>query len=132
VTVQHDLERAIAMAEVMKGSYMLFSTDSEDEKAKQVFKQMAEDMERHVMILKSRLQYLAQYNLLNRQQGGPNGQGEGSQGRGNGQGQGNGQGNGQANGQGSGQGQNGQQRGGRDQRQNQTGQSGGGGQGCGQ
>lgn len=112
MTVQHDLERAIAMAEVMKGSYLLFSTDSEDERAKQVFKQMAEDMERHVMILKSRLQYLAQYNLLNRQQGG---QGDGArEQRGGAQAQGDAQGGGQ----GAGQGQNGQQqRGGRDPRQ---------------
>jgi len=67
MTVRGDLEKAIAMAEASKGSYLLFATDSEDEKAKGVFQDMAEDMERHVTILKSRQQYLDQYNQLNEQ-----------------------------------------------------------------
>jgi rubrerythrin len=65
MTVYGDLERAIAMAEASKGSYLLFATDSEDDKAKQVFQDMAEDMERHVTILKSRQDYLEQNNQLN-------------------------------------------------------------------
>lgn len=65
MTVYGDLDRAIAMAEASKGSYMLFATESEDEKAKQVFQDMAQDMERHVTILKSRQDYLEQHNQLN-------------------------------------------------------------------
>ncbi|HYG57321.1 MAG TPA: DUF1657 domain-containing protein [Symbiobacteriaceae bacterium] len=60
MTVRSDLERSIAMAEANKGSYLLFATESEDEKAKTVFQDMAEDMERHVQILKSRVDYLDQ------------------------------------------------------------------------
>lgn len=65
MTVRQDLERSIAMAEASKGSYMLFATESDDQKAKQVFQDMASDMERHVTILKSRVDYLDQYNQLN-------------------------------------------------------------------
>lgn len=65
MTVRNDLERAIAMANASKGSYMLFATESEDDKAKQVFQDMAEDMDRHVQILESRRDYLDQYNQLN-------------------------------------------------------------------
>lgn len=65
MTVHNDIERALAMAEAAKGNYLLFAIDSEDDKAEQVFKEMAEDMERHVKILESRLDYLSQHNPLN-------------------------------------------------------------------
>lgn len=65
MTVQRDLERAIAMAEAARGNYLLFASDSEDEKAQQVFTDMAEDMKRHVMILESRQEYLEKHNALN-------------------------------------------------------------------
>lgn len=69
MTVHADLERAIAVAESAKGNYLLFAVDSEDEKATQVFKDMAEDMERHVKILESRRDYLQK----NGNSGGKNG-----------------------------------------------------------
>lgn len=53
------------MAEASKGQYKLFATESEDERAKSVFEDMAEDMERHVAILESRLEYLDKHNSLN-------------------------------------------------------------------
>ncbi|HWI64102.1 MAG TPA: DUF1657 domain-containing protein [Symbiobacteriaceae bacterium] len=65
MTVYANLERALAMAEASKGSYLLFATDSEDDKAKQVFQDMASDMERHSKILQSRIDYLEQNNQLN-------------------------------------------------------------------
>lgn len=65
MTVKGDLERAIAMAEASKGNYLLFATESEDQKAKQVFDDMAQDMDRHVKILESRKDYLNQHNKLN-------------------------------------------------------------------
>jgi rubrerythrin len=65
MTVRNELDRAIAMAEASKGSYLLFAVDSEDQKATQVFQDMAGDMDRHVQILKSRRDYLDQYNPLN-------------------------------------------------------------------
>lgn len=64
MTVHSDLQRAIAMAEASKGQYLLFATDSEDEKATTVFQDMAADMERHVKILESRRDYLEQHNNL--------------------------------------------------------------------
>jgi uncharacterized membrane protein len=66
MTVSNDLERAIAMATAAKGNYLLFATESEDQKATEVFQQMAEDMDRHVTILESRLDYLNQHNSLNK------------------------------------------------------------------
>jgi len=65
LTVKTDLEHAIARAEASKGEYLLFGADSEDQTAQKVFRDMAEDMERHVKILESRLQYLGQHNKLN-------------------------------------------------------------------
>jgi len=76
MTVHNDLERAIAMAEAAKGSYMLFSTESEDVEATKVFKEMAEDMHRHVTILESRLDYVNEHNKLNAGEDGRKGQDE--------------------------------------------------------
>lgn len=53
------------MAEASKGSYLLYAVESEDQKAKQVFQDMATDMDRHVKILQSRMDYLDQNNQLN-------------------------------------------------------------------
>ncbi|MFZ5816636.1 MAG: DUF1657 domain-containing protein [Bacillota bacterium] len=103
MTVQTDLQRAIAMAEAAKGNYLLFATDSEDQKATQVFRQMAEDMQRHVTILESRLNYLSQNNPLNKQgQGEAQGQ-QGGQAQGQQRSQEQGQQGGQMQGQGQGQ-----------------------------
>ena len=65
MTVRSDLDRAIAMAEAAKGNYLLFASDSQDEMAQEVFTDMAEDMERHAMILRSRIEYLDEHNQLN-------------------------------------------------------------------
>jgi len=65
MTVYANLERALAMVEASKGNYLLFATDSEDDKARQVFQDMASDMERHAKILQSRIDYLEQNNQLN-------------------------------------------------------------------
>lgn len=73
MTVVREIERAIAMAEASKGSYLLFATDSEDQQANRVFQDMAQDMERHVQILESRREYLTKHNSLYANQG--NGQG---------------------------------------------------------
>jgi rubrerythrin len=69
MTVRADLERAMAMAESAKGNYLLFAVESDDEKAKQVFTEMAEDMKRHAAILASRQEYLNQHNKLNEAMG---------------------------------------------------------------
>jgi rubrerythrin len=78
MTIRQDLDKQIAMAEASKGSYMLFAVGSEDEKARQVFSDMAADMERHVKILQSRADYLDQYNPLNADGGGDEDEGNGN------------------------------------------------------
>lgn len=65
MTVLNDLEKAIAMAESIRGSYLIFAAETEEEKARKVFKEMAEDMKRHIMILESRKEYLEKHNPLN-------------------------------------------------------------------
>ncbi|HEY3368466.1 MAG TPA: DUF1657 domain-containing protein [Symbiobacteriaceae bacterium] len=83
MTVKADLDRAIAMAEASKGNYLLFSTESEDKKATQVFQDMAQDMERHVKILESRVDYLTQHNQLNASDSSGGGGGQSGSGSGN-------------------------------------------------
>ena len=69
MTVVREIEKAIAMAEASKGNYLLFASDSEDQQATRVFRDMAQDMERHVQILESRKEYLTKHNTLNAAQG---------------------------------------------------------------
>lgn len=69
MTVVREIEKAIAMAEASKGNYLLFASDSEDQQATRVFRDMAQDMERHVQILESRREYLTKHNNLNAAQG---------------------------------------------------------------
>lgn len=68
VTVQQDLQKAVASAQSALGTYEMFSESTQDQSAKTMFKQMAQDAQRHVQILQSRLQYLNQNNQLNHQQ----------------------------------------------------------------
>jgi rubrerythrin len=58
MTVQREIERARAIAEAARGNYLLFAEQTEDETARRVYREMAEDMERHTRILESRLDYL--------------------------------------------------------------------------
>lgn len=60
MTVQREIERAKAIAEAARGNYLLFSEQTEEKKARAVYREMAEDMERHTRILESRLEYLQQ------------------------------------------------------------------------
>ena len=65
MTVQSDLKKAIAAAESAKGSYATFAKATEDQMAKAMFLQMADDMDRHIQQLNSRLNYLRQNNPMN-------------------------------------------------------------------
>lgn len=66
MTVQADLEKAVAAAQSALGTYEAFSTSTLDETAKQMFTDMASDMERHVGQLKGRLNYVTQNNNMNK------------------------------------------------------------------
>lgn len=68
MTVQQDLEKAVAAAQSALGTYSVFSTSTQDQSAKQMFKDMSKDMQRHVDMLNSRLTYVTQNNDLNPKQ----------------------------------------------------------------
>jgi len=67
MTVQKDLQKAVAAAESAKGTYATFEQSTDDQTAKQMFSQMTQDMDRHISQLNSRLAIAAQ-NQLNNQQ----------------------------------------------------------------
>lgn len=68
MTVQQDMQKAVASAEAAQGSYMVFANSTQDQSAKQMFQSMSDDMGRHIGQLKDRLTYLNQENTLNQQQ----------------------------------------------------------------
>lgn len=70
MTVQSDLQKAIAAAEAQKGTYAMFAESTDDQMAKAMFRQMAEDMDNHVKQLQGRLNYLNQVNPMNTSQSG--------------------------------------------------------------
>lgn len=68
MTVQQDMQKAVAAAESAQGSYLMFSNSTQDQSAKQMFQSMADDTQRHIDQLKGRLNYLNQSNPMNQQQ----------------------------------------------------------------
>ncbi len=66
MTVQADLAKAVAAAQSALGTYESFSASTLDETAKQMFKDMSSDMERHVGQLRGRLNYVTQNNTMNK------------------------------------------------------------------
>lgn len=55
MTVQKDLEKALAAAEAAKGSYATFAVSTDDQMAQQMFTQMSQDMEQHISTIEDRL-----------------------------------------------------------------------------
>ena len=68
MTVQSDLQKAIASCEAAKGSYAMMAQSTEDKTAKQVYNQMKSDIDVHLQFLNSRLGYLNDSNQLNSKQ----------------------------------------------------------------
>lgn len=68
MTVVSDLKKAIAAAESAKGSYATFAESTEDQMAKSMFLQLAQDMDNHIQQLSSRLSYLSSSNPMNQGQ----------------------------------------------------------------
>ena len=66
MTVQADLEKAVAAAQSALGSYETFSVSTLDDSAKQMFNDLSSDMERHVALLRGRLAYVTQNNAMNK------------------------------------------------------------------
>ncbi|HHV39241.1 MAG TPA: DUF1657 domain-containing protein [Tepidimicrobium sp.] len=65
MTVQSDLQQAIASCEAAKGSYAMMAQATEDQQAKQMFEQMASEVDNHIQYLSDRLNYLNENNPLN-------------------------------------------------------------------
>jgi bacterioferritin (cytochrome b1) len=63
MTVQKDLQKAVAAAEAARGAYATFAQSTEDNTAKQMFEQMSQDMDRHIDQLNSRLGVTSQNQL---------------------------------------------------------------------
>jgi rubrerythrin len=66
MTVQKDLQKAVAAAQSAKGTYATFVESTDDPTAKQMFTQMSQDLDNHISQLNSRLGVAAQ-NPLNNQ-----------------------------------------------------------------
>lgn len=65
MTVQSDLQSAIASCESAKGTFAMMAQSTEDEQVKQKFKQMVTEVDGHVQFLSGRLDYVNENNLLN-------------------------------------------------------------------
>lgn len=68
MTVQQDMQKAVASAEAAQGSYLTMANATQDQSAKQMFNSMADDMRKHIDQLNGRLGYLKENNQLNGQQ----------------------------------------------------------------
>jgi rubrerythrin len=55
MTVQKDLEKALAAAESAKGTYATFAASTDDKTAQQMFAKMSQDMKHHVSTIENRL-----------------------------------------------------------------------------
>ena len=64
MTVESDLKKALASAQVALGTYSDFAQSTQDQSAKQMFDDMAQDMERHVSLINTRLEYLKRNNPM--------------------------------------------------------------------
>ena len=68
MTVQQDLQKAVASAQAALGTYETFAQSTQDQSAKQMFQELSGEMSRHVDMLNSRLTYVTQGNPLNQKQ----------------------------------------------------------------
>ncbi len=68
LTVQSDLQKAIASCEAAKGSYAMMAQATEDQQTKQTYNVMKTDIERHIQFLNSRLGFLNSNNIINQKQ----------------------------------------------------------------
>lgn len=68
MTVQSDLQKAVAACEATKGSYKVMAQSTQDQSAKQMYNEMSSDLEKHLNYLNSRLNYVSQSNELNQSQ----------------------------------------------------------------
>lgn len=68
MTVQKDLEKALAYCEAIKGTYAIMAHATDDKQAKDMFNSMKADLDSHMEFLGGRLEYLTQNNMLYQQE----------------------------------------------------------------
>lgn len=68
MTVQSDLQKAIASAQSLLGQYSTFAEQTQDKAVKKMFNELSQDMQRHVDTLNLRLDYLKKNNPMFQQQ----------------------------------------------------------------
>lgn len=56
-----DMERALGLAHGVQAEYLLMASTAEEKQVKQVFEAMAEDVDRHIKVLRSRQDYIAKW-----------------------------------------------------------------------
>lgn len=64
MTVQLDLERAVAAVKMQLGLYAKFESDTQDQDVRKMFNEMAQDAKRHLDSLTTRLSYLEKNNMF--------------------------------------------------------------------
>lgn len=62
MTVESDLQKALAQAESLKGSYAVFANSTQDVNARNMYQGLQLDMQRHVDRLYERLSYIKNRN----------------------------------------------------------------------
>lgn len=65
MTVQSDLQQAIAACQTAVGCYATMAQATEDQQAKQTYEKMKSEVDNHLQYLEGRLDYLDQHNELN-------------------------------------------------------------------
>jgi rubrerythrin len=65
LTVQSDLQKAVAACEAAKGTYKVMAQSTEDQSAKVMYNEMSVDLDKHLTYLNNRVNYITQSNDLN-------------------------------------------------------------------
>ncbi|RJX21114.1 MAG: DUF1657 domain-containing protein [Ammonifex sp.] len=68
MTVQSDLQKAIAQCQSLLGTYEVSATSTQDQTAKKMFQELGQDIQRHIDHLNNRLSYLEKNNPMYQQQ----------------------------------------------------------------
>jgi len=68
MTVQQDLQKAVAQCQSLLGTYQVCASSTQDQMAKKMFQELAQDMQRHIDHLNNRLSYLEKNNPMYQQQ----------------------------------------------------------------
>lgn len=67
MTVQSDLQKAVAQCQSLLGTYQVCETSTQDQVAKTMFKELGQDIQRHIDHLNNRLSYLEKNNPMYQQ-----------------------------------------------------------------